>query len=126
MAKKKAAEGADGFNLSKAIRDVLTENRNLSGREVVAELEKKYPGATINKSSAYVAFSNARKKLGIKGGRRKVRLRKPKGGRVMKAGPARVVLDMDLLKAAKKFVAEVGSAEKAIAAVQQIVALQIG
>lgn len=146
MGKKKAADGeSSGFNMSSSIRDILTENARLNSREVIEELMKRFPTETINKNSANVAFSNARRKLGIKSGRhRKVRMRKPdavspgsyqlnmmRGSRSESQGMPRSasrheMLDFDTLKAAKKFISEVGSAEKALQALQQIQSLQIG
>ncbi|MCC7423323.1 MAG: hypothetical protein IT428_23855 [Planctomycetaceae bacterium] len=124
MAKKKSS---DSINMAEEIRAVLTENPSFSGREVMEALTAKHPGLKINKASAGVAFSNARKKLGIvkgttkrRGGARVVRKRVPTSttGR-------RPALDIATLQAAVKFVSQIGNAETAIEAVRQVVALQI-
>jgi hypothetical protein len=123
MAKKKSS---DGVNMAEEIRAVLMENPKFSGREVIEALTAKHPGLKINKASAGVAFSNARKKLGIVKGAKK------KGGgarvvrkRVPTTTTSRPAMDMATLQAAAKFVSQVGSAETAIEAVRQVVALQI-
>ena len=64
MAKK------SGFNMSLEIRRLLTANKNLSGPEVYELLRKKFPGKSINKGSCQVAFTNSRKKLGLRGKKR--------------------------------------------------------
>src|SRR5438105_3807469 len=46
MAKKSAASE---FNMSEAIRGILTENSKLSSKEVTDAISAKYPGAKINK-----------------------------------------------------------------------------
>ena len=84
----------------------------------------------FNRNSANVAFSNARRKLGIKGRRRKaVRVRKPAAaaGRrtTAKAASSGDTLNFNVLKLARKFIAEAGGAEAAQAAIQQVAALQI-
>lgn len=122
MAKKKAS---GNFVMSKAILELLQEDANLSGKEVCEELKKRYPGEKINENSALVAFSNARQKLG---------LRKTRGKSVRRAKPTRSVgrppkasgsVDLSALQAARKFVAEVGDADKAIAAVRELSTLQL-
>jgi hypothetical protein len=60
MAKKKTRSRS--FNMSAAVRDVLTETPNLTGKEVEAELKKRHPGQKINSNSLSVSFSSARKK----------------------------------------------------------------
>lgn len=120
---KKATKGK-GFNMSAAVRDVLSENRKLSGREVEAEVRKRHPKEKINPKSLSVAFTNARQKLGISRKRKSVRKRKPSA--VAAAARTTGKLDMSALQAARKFVAEVGDADKAMEAVRQLKTLQIG
>jgi hypothetical protein len=120
MAKKKSASG---FNMAAEIRGLLNGNRDLAGREVYATLKKKFPKEDINESSCGVAFSGARKKLGISQRRRG----KKRKTAVVKMKPAAAALKVDLnaLQAAAKFVSEVGNSEKAIAAIRQLRSLQI-
>ncbi len=123
MAKKKSASG---FNMAAEIRSLLRQNRSLSGSEVYAALKKKFPRQRINESSCGVAFSGARKTLGIaqkKTGRKRTIAKKTV--RKMKPAAAAQAVDMVTLQAAAKFVSEVGGAEKAIAAIRQLRSLQI-
>lgn len=109
--------------MSQAVRDVLKENPQLSGKEVEAEVRQRNPGRKINSSSLNVAFSNARKQLGIvKGKKRSVKRRKPSAGGAR--GTASV--DMGALQAARKYVSEVGDVDAALEAVRQLKTLQIG
>jgi hypothetical protein len=120
MAKKKSRSRS--FNMSAAVRDVLTENPNLSAKEVEAEVKKQHPGQKINSNSLGVSFSSARKKLGIaKGKKRSVKRRKPSAG-----GRANGTVDMAALQAARKYVAEVGDVDAALEAVRQLRTLQVG
>ena len=120
-----AKKSASGFNMAKEIRVLLEENRDLMGREIYDALKKNFPKEKINESSCGVAFSNARKKLGIVPGK-KSRRRSAKKKVVRKRVPATVpVLNLSTLQAAAKYVAEVGNVEKAIEAVRQIRSLQI-
>ena len=121
MAKKKASRGE--FNMSAEIRSLLQGNANLSSREVYEQLQQKFPNNKVNRNSCNVAFSQARRKLGIRpGARRQVRRRRP-GMRAMKQGNA---VNLTLLKAARKFMGEAGSSQAAISAIQQLESLQIG
>jgi hypothetical protein len=122
MAKKKTSDG--NFKMAAAIRDVLTENRKLSGSEALEVIQKKHPGQTINKNSYNVAFYNARQKLGIKSGRRRkvVRVAKP-GAAPKRSGGA---INMELLSAAREMLKAAGSAENAVAAIKQLQSLQVG
>jgi hypothetical protein len=121
MAKKKARRG--GFNMSAAVRDVLRENPKLTGKEVEAEVKKRHPGEKINPSSLNVAFSNARKQLGIvKGKKRSVKRRKPSAG----GSKVAAAVNMSALQAARKYVSEVGDVDAALEAVRQLRTLQIG
>jgi hypothetical protein len=121
MAKKRAA---GGFNMAAEIRNLLQENRALTGGEIVAALKEKFPKESINENSAAVAFFNARRKLGIKvrGKRRRSRTTT-----VVKKPVPRVASTMDLaaLQTAAKFVSEMGGADKALEAVRQVKSLQI-
>ena len=93
MAKKARSD----FNMAEEIRTLLRKKRSLTGPEVYAALTEKFPGQEINKSSCGVAFSDARKKLGIKGGRRRKSGAKQT---VVKKRPAAVVtVSMDALQA---------------------------
>ena len=119
MAKKKTSD----FNMAEEIRNLLKENRNLTGSEVFAAIRKASPGRKLNKNSFGVAFYSARKKMGIKSGKRR-----KAGGKVtvVKKRPAVVAtVNIEALQAAAKFVSAVGDAENAIAAVKQIRLLQI-
>ena len=123
MARKKSATK---FNMAAEIRSLLKQNRALSAREVYEALKKKFPRQSINESSCGVGFSGARKKLGIsqtKTGRK--RKMDKKTVRKMKPAATAQAVDMATLQAAAKFVSEVGNAEKAIAAIRQLRALQI-
>ena len=122
MAKKKSASG---FNMAAVIRGILEKDKSLSGKEVYAALKKKFPRQKINESSCGVAFSGARKQLGISPKRGKKR--KAAKTSVVKMKPAATATTVDLtsLQAAAKFVSEVGDADKAIAAIRQLRSLQI-
>jgi hypothetical protein len=124
MAKKKASRGE--FNMSAAIRSELESNPNISLRECLAAVQSKYPNQQINENSFGVAFSNQRIRLGLsrrRGGRKSVRRRKP--GAVAASRSAGTALDLDVLQAARKYVAAVGDSDKAIAAIRQLQTLQI-
>jgi hypothetical protein len=62
MAKKKSRSRS--FNMSAAVRDVLTEHPQMSAKEVEAEVKKQHPGKKFNSNSLSVSFSSARKTLG--------------------------------------------------------------
>ncbi len=121
MAKKKAA---GQINMAEEIRNLLKENRKLSGKEVVSALKKKFPKQKINEGSCGVAFSTARKKLGLSTGRPKKRKGAVK--KVMRRKPASVSVDLAALEAAAKFLSKAGSEEQAIAAIRQLRSLQVG
>lgn len=122
MAKKRASRG---FNMAAAIRDVLTETPKLSGREVREAVQKQYPDQEINEKSFGVAFSNARRKLGIKGrgGRKVIRRAKPGVARATVSVAGGV--NFDLLQSARKLLEVAGNADTAITAIKQLQALQI-
>ncbi len=121
-----AKKSASGFNMAAEIRNLLRQNRSLSGSEVYQELKKKFPRQKINESSCGVAFSGARKKLGIsqkKAGKKRKTAKKIV--RKMKPAAAAQAVDLATLQAAAKFVSEVGDAEQGIAAIRQLRSLQI-
>jgi hypothetical protein len=119
MAKRKASRGE--FNMSAAIRDQLTANPKLSLRECREAIAAANPSVSINVNSFGVAFSNQRRKLGIKSrrGRKRVRVMKP--GAAHAAKPIRI----EHLQAARKYMSEVGDAETAVAAVRALAQLQV-
>ena len=117
MAKKKnTAE----FNMSEAIRDLLTENPKLTSQQTTDAILAKFPKAKINKNSFSVAFYTGRKKLGIGSSRRgrKVGVRKT----VTSSQPA---VNLAMLRSAAKFLSEIGSAETALEAIKQVQAVQV-
>lgn len=126
MAKKKAGRG--DFNMSQAIRDELQANPEISLKDCLAAIQSKHPGLSVNPNSFGVAFSNQRAKLGLKKrrGGKTVRRRKPGAVRTAVATQAAKPVNLDVLQAARRYVAVVGDAETAIAAVRQLQTLQIG
>src|SRR5258708_6254561 len=99
MAKKKPAD----FNMSEAIRGILTENPKISCKEASAAVLAKHPTAKINDSSFMVAFYTSRKKLGIGSSRRGKKVGKKT------AKPAvRKTVNLAMMRAAAKFLSEVG------------------
>lgn len=129
MAKK---AGSGDFNMSAEIRNLLAENKTMTGREVVNALHEKFPKQTINEGSASVAFANARRKLGINTVRKKRPVGKaPKAAArpwtsTKTAAVAAPAAGMELLSAAKQLLqACQGDAALATAAIKQIASLQI-
>lgn len=123
MAKRRA--GRDGFNMAEAIRVELGKNSELSQKECLAAVEASNPGQKLNKQSFGVAFSNQRRKLGLKPRRRGRTVRRRMPGRPAAAATTGG-LNMGLLQAARKFVAEAGGdADTAVAAVRALALLQI-
>lgn len=123
MAKKKSARD-DDFNMAEEIRKLLTADPSMGSRKVFETLVETFPGRSINRNSCNVAFSHARRKLGIKPkGRGAKAVRRPgrSGGITASTG----VVDLALLKSASKFLAEAGSSQNAINAIQQVAALQV-
>ena len=120
MAKKRAA---GGFNMAAEIRAILKNNPKLSGRDVYQALKKKFPKQKVNENSCSVAFSGARKALGI-GGKRK----RKRGGKtsVMRPRSSSAKINIDTLQAAARFVTQVGDADTAIEAIKQVRQLQVG
>lgn len=125
MAKKKPS--GDGFNMSAAIREALSTNSELSGREAREIVQQAHPEQTINTNSFSVAFSKARQEMGIKGGRRKVvRRRKPGTPRKQAESASGLSVTIDDLLAARKLLEAAGDAETAVRAIRQLQSLQIG
>jgi hypothetical protein len=117
MAKKKPTAE---FNMSETIRELLTENPNLTARETTEAILEKHPTAKINKNSFSVAFYTGRKKLGIGSSRRgrKVGVRKLMSG-------TRPTVDLAKLQTAVRFIRDVGGAEAALEAIKQVQAIQV-
>lgn len=97
------------FNMSEAIREILTENPKLSSQEVSDAILAKYPTAKINKNSFSVAYYTGRKKLGIGSSRQGKRA----GMRKISSGTSRMI-DISMIQSAAKFIREVGSPEAAL------------
>ncbi len=117
MAKKKPhAE----FNMSEAIREILTANPKLTSKEVIDAIVAKYPKAKINEASFTVAYYTSRKKLGIatSGRGKKVSKRTAKPA-------ARQTVDLATLQAAARFLNDVGGADAALEAIKQVQAVQL-
>lgn len=112
MAKKKASD----FNMSAEIRNLVQANPSHTGREVYDALVKDFPKQNINKASCLVAFwkSRATKKK-----------KKSVSKKVVKRQKPTQAVDLSSLQTAAKFVAQIGSSEKAIAAIKQLESVQI-
>ena len=119
MAKKSSSSD---FNMSEAIRDILTANPQFSNKEVHDAIMEAYPSAKINKNSFSVAYYTGRKKLGI-GGTRRGRKFSNRVGRP--AAAARPTVNLAMMQAAAKYLSEVGGAEAAIEAIKQVQAVQV-
>ncbi len=128
MAKKKATRGE--FNMSAEIRNLLQSNPNQSSREVFEALQAAFPEQEINRNSCNVAFSHARRKLGIKGGgARAVRRRRPGTRTVTSSVTSSATagsFNIELLAAARDLLSKAGSSEAAVQAIKQLQSLQIG
>lgn len=113
-----AKKASDGFNMSEEIRKLLRAKKSITGREVYNDLVKNFPKQKINEGSCLVAFSKSRMQMGLKkkGGKKKVVRRKM---------TSTMAVDLNALQAAAKFVAQVGGAETAIAAIKQLQSVQI-
>ena len=87
------------FNMSAEIRALLKEKQQLTGPELYAKLSQKNPSQKINKNSFGVAFSTARRKLGIS------RKRRPsvKGKRITRrvAKPSSDFVSLSALRSAR-------------------------
>ena len=122
MAKKRAS---GSFNMSKEIRKLVRAKRSMMGREVYDTLVTNFPNQKINESSCLVSFSKTRSQMGLK----KKGKKKSVAGKVVKRrkpSAAVTAVDLNALQAAAKFVAQIGSAETAIAAIKQLQSVQIG
>ncbi len=116
MAKKKA-----GKSLSQSIREHLQTNRSATPNQIVAALAKTGIKVSVGLVSnvKYTSGPGAKKKTAKK--------KRATGGKkrtVKRKKPSQTV-DISALQAAAKFVAAVGDADKAIAAVKQVQSLQI-
>ena len=122
MAKKKTN---NDFNMSDEIRKLLRSKRTLMGREVYDTLVKNFPNQKINKNSCLVAFSKSRMQMGLT--KKVVKKKSVAKKTVKRQKPTATVtaVDLNALQAAAKFVAQIGSAEKAIAAIKQLQSVQI-
>ncbi len=119
MAKKKAN---NDFNMSAEIRNLLRAKRTIMGREVYNALVEKFPKQIINKNSCLVAVyknKNRTKKAGKKKSVAKKTVKRQKPTATVTA------VDLNALQAAAKFVAQIGSADEAIAAIKQLESFQI-
>ena len=109
MAKKKS-----GVNKSQSIRDHLKVNPSATPNEIIEALGKQ----GIKVSPGLVStVKSTKKKTGKKKGAKRTVKRKLPGAQTV---------DISALQAAAKFVAAVGDAETAVAAVKQVQSLQIG
>jgi len=118
MAKKKA-----GKSLSQSIREHLQEDPSATPNQIVAALAKQ--GIKVSQGLAsnvkYTSGPGAKKKTSQK--------KRATGGKkrtVKRKRPSAQTVDISALQAAAKFVAAVGDADQAIAAVKQVQSLQIG
>ena len=121
MAKKKAS---GEFNMAGEIRKLLRAKRTITGREVYNELVKNFPKQKIKEGSCLVAFSKGRMRMGLK----KRAKKKSVAGKVVKRkmpSTAVTAVDLNALQAAAKFVAQIGSADTAVAAIKQLQSVQI-
>jgi len=115
MAKKKTS---GGFNMSGQIRKLVRAKRSITGSEVYDTLVKDFPDQKINKGSCLVAFYTTRKELGVKKKGKKTVVKK-------KVPTAVTAVDLNALQAAAKYVAQVGDADTAIAAIKEVQSVQI-
>ncbi len=121
MAKKKAS---GSFNMAEEIRKLLRAKRTITGREAYNELVKNFPKQKINEGSCLNAFSKTRMLMGLK----KRAMKKSVAGKIVKRrkpSAAVTAVDLNALQVAAKFVAQVGSADTAIAAIKQLQSVQI-
>ena len=123
MAKTKAS---GGFNMSKEIRKLLRAKRTITGREVYNALVENFPEQKINENSCLVAVWKSRVRLGLKKKAAKKKSVTRKVVKRRKPSAAVIAVDLNALQAAAKFVAQIGSADKAIAAIRQLQSVQIG
>ena len=122
MAKKRAS---GGFNMAEEIRKLLRAKRTITGREVYNALVENFPNQKIKEGSCLVSFSASRMQMGLK---KKWGKKKSVAGKVVKRrkpSTAVAAVDLNALQVAAKFVAQVGSADTAIAAIKQLQSVQI-
>jgi len=115
-----AMKNANDFNMSAEIRNLLKANRTMAGTEVYNALVKNFPKQKINKNSCSVAVYKIRTTKAAKkksGAKKVVRIKRPSA--------AVTAVDLNALQAAAKFVAKIGSSDKAIAAIKQLESVQI-
>jgi hypothetical protein len=112
------------FNMTQAIREILTANPTLSFHEANDAILAKYPTAKINKGSFSVAFYTGRQKLGLK---KSSRGRKAGSvGKVKSSRPiAHTGVDLATLQTTAKFLSEVGGVEAALAAIKNVQGVQV-
>ena len=116
------AKKATDFNLAAEIRELVTADRSMTGKQVREALKKKFPRKKLNENSVGVAYSGARKKLGIA---KSVRRKKP-AGRKRSVKPSASPINFEALQAAKQYLAACGGdTDVAIDAVRQLSKLQI-
>ncbi len=121
MAKKRAF---GGFNMAGEIRKLLRAKRTITGREVYNALVENFPNQKIKEVSCLVSFSASRMQMGLK----KRAMKKSVAGKVVKRrkpSAAVTAVDLNTLQAAARFVAQVGSADTAVAAIRQLQSVQI-
>ena len=121
MAKKRAS---GGFNMAEEIRKLLRAKRTITGREVYNALVENFPNQKIKEGSCLNAFSKTRMRMGLK----KRAMKKSVAGKIVKRrkpSAAVTAVDLNALQVAAKFVAQVGSADTAIAAIKQLQSVQI-
>jgi len=120
-----------GINITQEVRALVDANKEIKGAEVMAALREKFPKVRLNDSSCLVAYSNARKKLGLI----KTVAKRPIGRRAgtSSARPSAVLtpaagdsLDISLLQAAKALLQHCkGDVSLAQGALKQIASLQM-
>ncbi|MBL8815420.1 MAG: hypothetical protein JNL58_05280 [Planctomyces sp.] len=136
MAKREGSE----FNMAEEIRTLLKEDKKLTGREVFNALKEKFPKQPINLNSCTVAFSNARKSMGLRSVRRPrpakssgpIGAVRPWAGKKAAASSSTssavptALAGMDLLLAAKQLLQHCGGdKDAAMAAIRQVASLQM-
>ena len=127
MAKKSAAAE---FNMSEAIREILSANPKLSSKEVADAVMAKHPTANINKGSFSVAFYTIRRKLGAGPSKRRGKRFARKASRAgaaatSPASTGRPTVDLAMMQTTAKFLSQVGGAEAALQAIKFVQAAQV-
>ncbi len=124
---KRAGKG--GFVMAAEIRNLLEADNGLTGPQVVAALQKKFPSQEINRNSASVAFAHARKALGIASTRKVKRRRRPvrRGRPLNVSAPATpAAINLEILQAAKALLQKCsGDAATATSALKSVAMLQM-